>query len=120
MLTCLRPGQSRGTLACASRNSCSLPGLTLNRTALNAVMTAPPLLDAAARSYALSTVKEMRPPGSKRGLLASHILGGRGIGIGGGPGRIILQPFVALLLLLGGQRAAASEAGRIGGKAIAF
>src|SRR5205085_8097842 len=43
MMFALRmPGQLRSTRRCASRNSSSRPGFTLNRTALNAVMMALP------------------------------------------------------------------------------
>src|SRR5258705_4848437 len=38
MLTRCRPGQSAATFLCASRNSCSRPGLTRKRTVLKAVM----------------------------------------------------------------------------------
>src|SRR5437764_2508295 len=38
MLACFSPGQSAWTFLWASRKSWSRPGLTLNRTALNAVM----------------------------------------------------------------------------------
>src|SRR5690348_2642570 len=43
MLTCRRPFQSRVMPLWASRNSCSRPGLTRKRTALNAVMVELPL-----------------------------------------------------------------------------
>ena len=43
MCACLSPGQSAPTPWCASRNSCSRPGFTWKRTALNAVMASLPL-----------------------------------------------------------------------------
>src|SRR5690242_11237941 len=41
MLTCLKPAQSLAMALWASRNSCSRPGLTRKRTALNAVIGTP-------------------------------------------------------------------------------
>src|ERR1700758_3596900 len=72
MLTCLRPGQLAGTFLWASRNSWSRPGFPRKRTALNAVMVAPPF------KPCWEIMGRARPVVNRRALAASIAVTGTG------------------------------------------